>query len=585
MAMMDEVLANSRYLLKLRVGGYSSAGHRPANQDAFAVKQPRNQSDCAHKGVVACIADGVSCSKYGQQASHTAVTQFIDEYYATPPTWGVRQSVSKVLSALNQWFYHHDRQGEVAHNGMVTTFCAVVIKSNTAHIMHVGDSRVSLYRKGKLVSLTQDHRRRQLGSQYFLTRALGMDSHVEVDYQQLRIETGDRLILTTDGVHEWVNTTALAEQLRLPSSTLEQQARSLVELALARGSQDNATCLVVEVDALPEMGLDEMVGELVRRIIPPVLEVGNRLDQYEIVRVLYSGPRSHVYLAESAFDERQYVLKVPSLNFAEDYHYLQGFVREGWVGEQLTHPRLMKIHPFSHSSSFLYHVCDWVDGITLRQWMNDNPCPELEQVRRIGGEIIKAVRVLQRHGIVHRDLKPENLMLDRQGHIVIIDFGTAQAKSFMDAPQIIDEPVPVGDIKYMAPEHLDGDEVDTGSDMFSIAVILYEMLSGRYPYMMKSPSVRYRRNRLRNAITYQPLSQYRADLPIWLDLVLHKACHQNREQRFQALSEFSLALYYPSESLLKQAKQLPLKQKSPIVFWKLLSFALLVVVILQALNG
>ncbi|MGF1726545.1 protein kinase domain-containing protein [Photobacterium nomapromontoriensis] len=581
MAVMDEVLVNSRYSLRLSVGGYSSAGHRSTNQDAFAVKQPACQSEYSHKGVVACIADGVSCSELGQQASHTTVTQFISEYYATPQTWGVKQSASKVLNALNQWFYHHGRQRELTHNGMVSTFCTVVIKSNTAHIMHVGDSRVSLFRKGKLTPLTRDHRRHQFGHQYFLTRALGMDTHLEVDYQQLRLETGDRLILTTDGVHEWVNATAMADQLSCPSLSLEHQAQSVVESALAQGSQDNSTCLILGVDALPEMGLDEMVGELVRRAIPPVMAVGNQLDQYKIIRILHCGARSHVYLAVSDFDGREYVLKVPSLNYAEDYHYLQGFVREGWIGEQLTHARLMKIHPFSHTSSFLYHVCDWVDGVTLRQWMNDNPYPELEQIRRIGCEIVKAVRVLQRHGIVHRDLKPENLMMNSHGQIVIIDFGTVWAKSFQDVPVVIDEPLPVGDTKYMAPECLAGTEVSTQSDLFSIAVILYEMLSGHYPYA--ALSFQHSRYPSSRAMIYQPLSLYRDDLPAWLDLVISKACHPMLSQRYQALSEFSSDLYRPSEQLLKQASHLPFKKKAPVVFWKLISLFLFGIILLQAL--
>ena len=299
--------------LELDVGGYSVAGCKPSNQDAFAVYQPaKKREELLHKGVVACLADGVSCSAQAQQASQICVTQFIEEYYATPKTWGVKQSAGKVLHALNQWLFHQGSQSELQHNGMVTTFCAVIIKSNTAYIMHVGDTRAYLYRDQALIQLTQDHRRHQYGQQYFLTRSLGMDSHIEVDFQQLRLEKGDRLLLATDGVHEWVDDSKLQQALS-SVSPVEPLSEQLVAEALAAGSQDNVSSLLIDVNALPALTMDEYIGELTKRVIPPVMEEGNRIDQYRILRVLHSGPRSHIYLAVSEFDNQRYVLKMPSL--------------------------------------------------------------------------------------------------------------------------------------------------------------------------------------------------------------------------------------------------------------------------------
>ena len=190
--------------LQVSAGGFSSAGSREANQDAFAVKLSPRKSVVKHKGIVACIADGVSCSDHGQQASHTSVTQFIDDYYSTPNTWGIRKAAAKVLNSLNAWLYHHGQQSDLRHNGLVSTFSSVIIKSNTAHVVHVGDSRIYRYRRGNLTQLTRDHSCRRGRTDHFLTRALGMDSRLEVDYKQEPVEVDDVLVLTTDGLHDWL---------------------------------------------------------------------------------------------------------------------------------------------------------------------------------------------------------------------------------------------------------------------------------------------------------------------------------------------------------------------------------------------
>ncbi|MGR5062688.1 protein kinase domain-containing protein [Photobacterium sp. DNB22_13_2] len=579
--------------LQLDIGGCSVAGRKSSNQDAFAVYQPKRRDECLHKGIVACLADGVSCSEQGQKASQLCVTQFIEEYYATPKTWGVKQSAGKVLHALNQWLFHQGRQTELQHNGLVTTFCAVIIKSNTAYIMHVGDTRAYLYRDQALIQLTQDHRRHQYGQQYFLTRSLGMDSHLEVDFQQIRLEKGDRLLLATDGIHEWLDDVDLQRMLSsMPSpSDVEQQSELLVEAARDAGSQDNVSSVLLEVTSLPTLTADEYIEELTRRVIPPVMEEGNRIDQYRILRVLYSGPRSHIYLAVSEFDTKRYVLKMPSLNFAEDYQYLQGFVREGWIGEQVSHHRIMKIYPFSHQSSFLYHVCEWVEGKSLRQWMEDNPLPDLEKVRVMAEEIIKSVRILQRHRLIHRDIKPENLIVNQLDQIVIIDFGSVYSEHFDELNTPLTETLPVGDVKYLSPEGLLGGEVTMKSDMYSISIIIYEMLTGHFPYsfpnIFKSPSapkpspLSKPSQSINQWPEYIPLENYRDDLPMWLDVVIRKGCFPQASQRYEALSELAGDLYRPSSEVLKQASRRPLKSKNPTKFWKIISFCLFFVVIVQ----
>ncbi|PCH59495.1 MAG: serine/threonine protein kinase [SAR86 cluster bacterium] len=571
--------------LKVEFGGYSLAGVKAQNEDAFAAYQPDSGKLRYVKGVVACIADGASCSKSAQRASQLSVSHFIDDYYSTPDTWSVKQSAAKVLTALNAWLFHHGQQSSSHHaqrgNEMVTTFSAVVIKSNTAHIFHAGDSRIyrvkqqgSGFEKPQL--LTRDH----CQGGRFLSRALGMDSHLEVDYQQQELQQGDVLMLTTDGVHNVLTAQALYELLDAsPSGNLEQCAKSIVSAALDLGSKDNVSCLLCRLNELPIEGIDETHRKLTQQAIPPVLEIGMKLDGYRVLQTLHSGTRSHVYRVEHIATTQCYVIKAPSENFCEDPNYLRGFIHEQWIGQRLDHPQLMKIFPHDDSSPFLYHLCEYIPAQTLRQWMYDNPEPSLESVRNITASIISAVRVLQRMGMVHRDLKPENILIDENSQVKLIDFGTVRVDALEEIHLAIKEDCPVGSVDYIAPEYLMGEAGDHQADIFSVGVIVYEMLTSVLPFDVANST--YHQVKTFQHWKYKSACVRRADIPSWLNLSMAKATSPNPKNRYTSLSEFMHDLSTPNSSMLLLNKEKPLLESDPLRFWKSLSGVLLLIMIAQ----
>lgn len=570
--------SNMAKRLKLSFGGASSAGVRQHNQDAFAVHHSDKASQLLHKGVIACVADGVSCSQNGQQASQLCVTQFIEDYLSTPDSLGVKQAANRVLSALNAWLHHHSLQSELRHNGYVSTFSALIFKSNRVHLFHVGDSRIYRLRQGSLVQLSRDHRHQGFGDKGLLTRALGMDSHLEVDYQCHEVNPGDLYLLTTDGVHDWLTLAELQRGLG-EEGALTSRANRLLEQALAKGCQDNLSSLLLRVDSLPYVDVQSLSQTLSHRVIPPAMTEGNRLDHFEVISVLYGGSRSHVYLVKDLYDDTRYALKAPSLNCSEDCDYLSSFIREQWVGQRVLHPSLMKVYPTQ--SAFLYHLCELIPGQTLRQWMDDNPEPQLTQVRRLLTELIIGVRALQRMGIVHRDLKPENIMVTPQGKVVLIDYGAAQAQGLVElfstsAEGGRNEP-PLGALDYIAPEYLTTGVATHESDIFSLGVIVYEMLTTKLPYKQQRGS--WRGNIAH--WNYVSLLHYRAELPLWLDLTLKRACHPKPSQRYLSMSEFLADFTRPNKAMLSRVKLAPLIEREPVMFWKGLSCLLLLLLMLQ----
>ena len=580
--------ADTSKWLSVAFGGYSCKGVKPENQDAFAAHQPNNSARHL-KGSVACIADGVSCSENAQQASQTAVTTFIDDYFSTPDTWPVKTAAARVLSSLNAWLYHHGQQSGARHNGLVTTFSGLVLKSTTAHIFHVGDSRLYRYRKGDLEQLTRDHCHQQGREKVFLTRALGMDSHLEVDYFQEDMEAGDLLMLSTDGVHDVLNSAELkaffkrAEALEAESSStnaLEVVAKEMVAAAEEKGSEDNLSCLLVRVERLPDEDINEVHRKLTHLAIPPVMEPGMKLDGYEVLRVIHSGTRSHLYLVKHPGRDQKFVLKTPSENFSEDPQYLEGFIREQWVGRRVNHPGVMKIYPREGDSAFLYHLCEYIEGQTLRQWMYDNPTPDLETVRQMAKQMMVCVRAMQRLSMVHRDLKPENFIIDKKGSLKLIDFGTVLVNGLDEIQSPLSENCPVGSVDYIAPEYLMGEKGTHRSDIFSLGVILYEMLTGSLPF--KTPAMPHRVPNQYDHWQYQSAKEKRRELPAWVDLALKKAVTPTPTRRYDAMSELMHDLTVPNQAMVDKLETAPLLERNPVRFWQLVSLVLLGVVLAQA---
>ncbi|TEW55762.1 bifunctional protein-serine/threonine kinase/phosphatase [Psychromonas sp. RZ22] len=563
--------------LSVCVGGYSTAGKREINQDAFAVKDPYSQSERNIKGIVACVADGVSCSDKGQQASHTSVTQFINDYYSTNKSWDVKQSASKVLNSLNSWLYQHN-QDDLRHNGLITTFSSLIIKSTTAHLIHVGDSRIYRYRNKQLTQLTYDHSRAVYNNNTVLTRALGMDCHVDIDYQGVSLQVGDLFLLSSDGVHDYLDKQTLADyvdSLTENSSTqdFEQLSQVICDDALKQGSSDNISCLLLQIRSLPNANLNELFMHLNSLNIPPALQVGNEIDCFKIDKILHDGVRSHVYLATNKLTQESVVLKMPSLNFEEDLDYLLGFYKEQWVGQSINHPSIMSIAKNIKDSVFLYHICEYVEGITLRQWMQEKPLPDLQIAQDIISKIVNAVRVLQRAGMVHRDLKPENIIIktadDGEIEVKLIDFGTVKINGFEEIVKEQQEE-PLGALDYIAPEYLNKGQSSALSDLFSIAVIAYELLTGKLPYPNNQGQSLDRARQY--SWVYQPIKIARNDLPVSLDNVFKKALNPKLLERYSSMSEFIAEL---SKSQKKQSSKAPkqaLLERDPIKFWKLCTF-------------
>ena len=556
--------------LKITSGQHSTAGIKKTNDDACGIRVP-DATALKTKGIAAVIADGMSGSEAGRVAAEACASGFLADYFTTPETWCTETAGAKVLTALNRWLYGHGYREYQSAQAMVTTLSVLVIKSTTAHLFHVGDTRIYRMRAGKLECLTRDHRVHVSREKNYLSRAMGIDVHIDIDYRSQPVEQGDIYLLTTDGIHDYMADSALAELLYNSPLELENIPRQIVERALENGSLDNVTCQVLKVDELPDQDEHEFYQQITELPFPPPLEPGLVLDGYKIVRELHASKRTQVYLAIDTRTDHKVILKTPSVNYVDDAEYIDGFLHEEWAGRRIFNQHVLKVFEPRGRRQCLYYVTEYIDGWTLRQWMHDNPRPAIEDVREIVRQVAAGLRAFHRQEMVHQDLKPENIMIDRYGTVKIIDFGSTRIAGIEEITTPLERNHLLGTRNYTAPEYVQGLKGDNVSDIYSLGVIAYEMLTGALPYGRHQLTPR-RLHRLR----YLSATRVRPDVPQWIDRTLEKAAAIDRRRRYVVLSEFIHDLSHPNPAFIAKSAG-PLIERNPLLVWKMIALGLFLV--------
>lgn len=589
-------------LLTLSVGQATDAGIKPCNQDSIGIFIPP-AAVLSSKGAVVAIADGISSSDVSQIASDTAVTGFIADYYCTSDAWSVKSAALKVLKATNYWLYAQSQDSPHRHNldkGYVCTFSAAVFKSNTAHLFHCGDSRIFRLSGGTLEQLSKDHRRSVDEQKSFLTHALGINQTLDIDYQTLSLSQGDVFVFTTDGVHEFLSNkqmaTFITKSITSSSITANQQpdnqqsgnqysdlfddiANHLITMALEAGSDDNLSIQIVRIDSLPESGYAEIQDQAMLLPLPPMLQPKQVFDGYEILRDIYISSRSHVFLAKQLETEQLVVLKTPSTELREDASYRESLLMEDWIANRINNVHVLKAVKSQQARNYLYTVTEYNDGKHLGQWLNDNPKADLDVVRDIVKQIGKGLQALHRQEMIHQDLRPNNVMIDTAGTVKIIDFGAIRvagiAETGNNAADIL------GTAQYTAPEYFIGELGSNRSDIFSLAVMTYQLLTGRLPYGNEIAKSHSRKAQQR--LTYLSACDKESNVPDWVDFALNKALSVDPAYRYVEVGEFIHDLYYPNpQALLRQ--KMPIIERNPLVFWQTVCLILTVLLVFALLN-
>ena len=403
-----------------------------------------------------------------------------------------------------------------------------------------------------------------------------------------------------------------------------QISQRLCEHAFSEGSYDNLSVIMLGMnDVITKskthretdngIALDQGVDsdsshaqDINHYRLPTGLAVGAQIDNFVVKKIIARTARSEVYLVEDN-DQHAFVLKSPSLNVIADGHYLREFLKERKIGLSLSkHKRigepaynqvdpnsvsshdlllnsdvskklsatfnasnasgLLRYYPVPASSTYLYHLTEYIEGESLRVFMDRQAPCDIWQTYDLLTKIGMAVRVMHRNYLLHQDIKPENILLTQSGAVKLIDFGSASSSILKDSTR-----PPNGDLHYAAPEYYTDAPKGVHSDLFSIAVIGYELLTGELPFSSQDlmnpsaslivPAERLRQNRV-------PAASQQA---------LMRALHSSTQARYQAIGEF-LQDFSPDNSNDIRDPE-PLIVRHPLLVWHSICFIQFVIII------
>lgn len=541
----------------LRAGVDSRAGRKARNEDAVGIAAP-TAAEFVARGAVFAIADGISACDHGDRAAQYAVRGVLNDYYATPDTWAPPIALDRVITSQNRWLRSQRSNG--ADAALATTLSLLVLNGSRYCIAHVGDTRIYRLRDNRLELLTTDHVWQHPQMSHVLTRALGLDLSVAVDYVEGDWQAGDSFLLACDGVWASVPEAELLKTLTFYEDP-NACAKRLCDLALEAGSEDNVSALVVRGLQTPPDTVQQRVAAG-RALAPPAkLKPGSVLDGFVIDELLHESRESLVYRVHHPQHAGEWVLKTLTPLAADDEERRAALLAEEWLTARMPSKHFVTTLTLPYEQrTALYLVQHFHTGATLARRLKSGQKFSVAETVQIAQQLLRALGALHRLHVIHRDIKPENVHLGSDNVLRILDLGVAWHAN--SAEQAVRNP---GTPSYMAPELLRGEAASVQSDLYAAGVTLYHLLSRQYPYGEIEP---FQKPVFGDPA---PVTRYRHDVPLWLDDVLLKACARDAKNRFETAEEMLLALERGEEHGLIVRRQSPLLERNPVGWWRMLA--------------
>ena len=363
----------------------------------------------ASKGHLLAIADGVSQCADGGLAARSSLQALALDYYATPETWAIVQSLDRLLLAQNRWL-----QANGGGQPLLTTLTALV-----PHMQHV------------------------------LTRALGLDQHLVVDYLEGDLEPGSQWLLVSDGVWATLGDSGIRSILRNAEEP-QRSAEALVRAAHLAGSQDNASALLVRVEAVPAGSLGDALAQLGHWPLPPPLKPDQLFEGWRVRQLLGESRRSLLYRVEDG-QGQPWLLKTLPAARADDPLATQALLLEEWFLRRVQGRHFPELYGLAQRQH-LYYLMREHPGETLAERLRNHGPLSLPEWLGLANQLLRGLGQLHRRNLLHRDLKPENLHLGRDGELRLLDFGLAWCPGLSrEDPHLLP-----GTPSYLAPECFSG---------------------------------------------------------------------------------------------------------------------------------
>ncbi|MCK5667239.1 MAG: protein kinase, partial [Thiotrichaceae bacterium] len=364
----------------------------------------------------------------------------------------------------------------------------------------------------------------------------------------------DIFLLSTDGIHDFISTKSLRETLNsspaenYDSELLNNKCSAIAQQVIKNNSDDNLSLQLLKIDNLPLPEEEEVLQKAHELPFPPPLEAGMILDGYKILTEIHASKRTQIYSALHQHTNNKVILKTPSINYEDDEHFIEQFLHEEWAGKRIESRHVLRVLSPEKKPCSLYYVTEYLEGDTLREWMKKNALPSVDVVIPIVEQIAKGLRAFHRLQMLHQDLKPENIIISPEGKVKIIDFGSVKIAGINEQKGLTGEENLLGTVNYCAPEFYIGQSGDERSDLYSLAVITYELLNNKLPFGKDMPEKANFRQL--SKLKYVSSIHLNPMVPNWMDGAIQKALSLDIKLRHEDVYEFLHDLKHPNPHFL-----------------------------------
>ena len=293
-------------------------------------------------------------------------------------------------------------------------------------------------------------------------------------------------------------------------------------------------------------------------------------QEFTVGTLLGEGGFAAVFRARDNVLNRDVAVKVLNVELAAERVVAERFMREAQTVARLEHPHIVPIYKVGRQDEIFYLIMRCIDGPSLRQLLETQKKLSVGDAARIARQVADALAYAHTHEIVHRDIKPDNILLDKSGHVLVTDFGIAKAaqaaqKAKPSSKSLTSEGMIVGTPEYMSPEQASGDPLDGRSDIYSLGVVVYQMLAGSPPFEGPSSAAI-----LAQQLTEEPtpIRRIRPDVPEEMAVVLERMLEKNRSRRFQMAGEVSRALVGALPTAASDRVRVPLRRRLRLMFYR-----------------
>jgi len=333
----------------------------------------------------------------------------------------------------------------------------------------------------------------------------------------------------------------------------------LTKTAIEKGSQDNSTAVVLRVTALGEDTLLELLAGGKHLTVPDKLSVGDYIDDFEVLEVMYESRASLLYKVRHATTKQLFVLKTLQPALATDTESCHGLLNEEWLAKRVVSQYVPQVFPVSvEKRSKLYYVMSWHEGATLQQRLDSGHHFTVAGILKVGIDMMRGIGALHRLNIVHRDIKPANVHQGSDQRLRILDLGVALSMQ-TNKSDVVQNP---GTPSYMAPELFEGETATPQSDIYAAGVTLYHLLTRKYPHGEIEP--------FQHPKFGSPTAptRYRPDIPYWLENIVLKAIATDPKVRFETAEEMLIALEHGELKPILPPARTPLIARARLVKWQ-----------------